>query len=510
MLSIRNHKSNQRAFAFIIIIMITFSLSAQSTWLTKREIQEDLNYLTQVLKEKSSYIYLNGYDFTQDFNSFSESFKDSIHKRRFTRFLNNTLGKIGDRHLSRSSIRGYNVDENYFLPFKYAPLNGRVVVLTRDEGKNLKLLHPKFPYLKKIQDVHIDQILKLIRPIDKTAPKETYHTLSTRDVRDISKYLSLIGVFESKKIRLTLTEKTKKRDTTLLVDLVSRKNRMRPWDEKFESEYLLLKDKDYNDPRVFKKLFQLIGDIPYIKLPSMVSKDDAPLFYQSMDTFMNSVKNKRHDLIVDVRANRGGTRDLLYKFAKYVVHPDSIYVVNAVKQRSDTSLTARQIKRLHNRFLFSMDQLEPSEQRIAKTFLKSFRPMYELRSDKFSPYYFALLNGQKISDSKSHYHGHVYILTNEKTFSAASVFVSSLKGLPNITIVGITSDGSSGNSEWFDLPNSKLFGKVSTMVSFQKNGKILDGFGTEPDVMIERDMNQILWKSDSQLNKLIQYIKTKK
>lgn len=40
------------------------------------------------------------------------------------------------------------------------------------------------------------------------------------------------------------------------------------------------------------------------------------------------------------------------------------------------------------------------------------------------------------------------------------------------------------------------------MVSFQKNGKVLDGFGTKPDIKIERDINQILWKSDYQLEPL--------
>ena len=40
------------------------------------------------------------------------------------------------------------------------------------------------------------------------------------------------------------------------------------------------------------------------------------------------------------------------------------------------------------------------------------------------------------------------------------------------------------------------------MVSFQKDGKILDGLGTEPDIKIERDINQILWKSDTQLENL--------
>ena len=46
------------------------------------------------------------------------------------------------------------------------------------------------------------------------------------------------------------------------------------------------------------------------------------------------------------------------------------------------------------------------------------------------------------------------------------------------------------------------------MVSFQKNGKILDGIGTEPDIVIERSLDQIFMKEDYQLNRLLEIIKT--
>jgi C-terminal processing protease CtpA/Prc len=45
------------------------------------------------------------------------------------------------------------------------------------------------------------------------------------------------------------------------------------------------------------------------------------------------------------------------------------------------------------------------------------------------------------------------------------------------------------------------------MLSFQRNGKTLDGNGTVPDIVIERDENQMLRKRDSQLEKLIELIK---
>ena len=40
------------------------------------------------------------------------------------------------------------------------------------------------------------------------------------------------------------------------------------------------------------------------------------------------------------------------------------------------------------------------------------------------------------------------------------------------------------------------------MVSFQKDGTLLDGYGTEPDIQLKRNLNQVLWKEDHQLDKL--------
>ena len=135
--------------------------------------------------------------------------------------------------------------------------------------------------------------------------------------------------------------------------------------------------------------------------------------------------------------------------------------------------------------------------------------MYELDSERFSEYHYYILNGHKLTENKYHYNKPIYILANEITFSAASILVSVFKGLPNIKIVGVNTDGSSGNSKRFELPNSKLNGRISTMVSYQKNGDILDGIGTKPDILIERNEDQILWKEDYQLNSLIELIKEK-
>ena len=151
--------------------------------------------------------------------------------------------------------------------------------------------------------------------------------------------------------------------------------------------------------------------------------------------------------------------------------------------------------------------MDIKDQNEVDKFMYSFEQMYDLSKEKFSAFHYYILNGQKITKGKFHYNKPIYILANERSFSAASVLVSVFKDLPNIKIVGVNTDGSSGNSERFELPNSELRGKISTMVSFQKNGKILDGIGTEPDIKIERSLDQIFLKEDYQLNRLLEIIK---
>jgi C-terminal processing protease CtpA/Prc len=492
-----------------LFCLVIVHVEAQDNWLTKKQIMEDVEFLIKTLNKKSSYAYLNGFDFNKDFENYLKSVKDSTQLENFGLFITNTLAKIGDRHSALNGIRGYNLNESLFLPFVYAPVNDKVVVLNYDQDKTLKILNPHFPYLKKIDGLDIDEFLQKTRPEDIKAPEETYFTLAVRDIRDIQKNYLLLGQPLKKEIELTLSDAVFQNDTVLVVPVKDKSERQRPWDEKFERDYLFIKDEDFNQPEIIDSLFSLDHNIAYIKLPEMVNKDEAPLLFDKVNSFMKSIQNDSEALIIDVRANGGGTRDLLYEFAKYLIHPDSIHIVNVVKQRGPLPLPKDYKESLHSRFLYSFSELDDKEQKKVTGFLKNFNPMYELDNTKYSEYYFGLLNGNKLSAQGLYYNKPVYILANEKTFSAASVFVSALKGIQNIKIVGTTTDGSSGNSDWVDLPNSKLFGKISTMVSFQKDGKVLDGHGTEPDIKIERDINQVLWQSDTQLEKLRALIKEK-
>lgn len=488
-----------KIFLSIFFSLILITSKAQTKILTKQLVKQDIESLRKILNENSSYVYLNGYDFNKDFEKYQQNLKDSIKLEDFGSFLTETIGKIGDRH---SSVRGFEVRDSLYLPFIFAPENNKVIVLKRNAEKKLEISNPKFPYLKSIDGISTQNFLQKILPKEIKAPKNAYFTTAVREIRDIQKNYKTLNKELPKEIKLTFSDASFQNDTILSVSPVGRKQTFRPWDEKFESEYALTKDDEYNNSEIVNKLFHIKDKIAYIQIPAMVGKEEAPLLFEKINSFMHSIRNDSKALIIDVRSNGGGTRDLTYEFAKYFVHPDSIFVVNATKQRGPIPLPKDYIENLHSRNLFSFSELDKQEQKSVTKFLKTFKPMYELDDKKYSEYYFGLLNGKKLANESFYYNKPVYILANEKSFSAASVFVAIFKNIPNVKIVGVTTDGSSGNSDRFELPNSEIRLKLSTMVSFQKDGKILDGYGTEPDIKIERDINQILWKSDTQLEKL--------
>lgn len=499
----------KHSFILTVLVLLNFSfIQAQNDikFLEKSDIKDDLELLDTILKNTSSYQGLNGYDYKKDFNAYLNTINSKkITQYEFGLFLAKTIGKIGDRH---SYIKDYDIRDSLYLPIAFAPYKDKVIVVdyVRD-SKTYKFWNSEFPYLHAINNIPINKILPEVLVGDVLAPKDAYATNAIRELRDIETIFRTLNIKLPNPLPITLANEEGHKKV-LHIQLVDVKNRARLWDERFYSKTFRVKEEQYNDSAFIERFFSLKNNIGYIQIGDMLEKESTPAFFKFLNNFMTKAK-QTDALIIDVRDNGGGTRDLIQELAGYFMHPDSVYVVNATKQRGKLPLSSELKEQLHSRYLFSRDELDTREQNAVDKFMATFKPMYNLSAEKFSAYHYYILNGQKLTKGKFHYDKPIYILANERSFSAASVLVSVFKGLPNIKIVGVTTDGSSGNSQRFELPNSELRGKISTMVSFQKNGKILDGIGTEPDLIIKRNLNQIFLKEDYQLNALIELIKQK-
>jgi C-terminal processing protease CtpA/Prc len=75
-----------------------------------------------------------------------------------------------------------------------------------------------------------------------------------------------------------------------------------------------------------------------------------------------------------------------------------------------------------------------------------------------------------------------------------------------VTLLGVASGGGSGRSGKLTLPRSGVRLRVSTMASFQPNGKLYDGNGVPPDVVVEPTPEDWIGESDSMLDAALRRI----
>jgi len=75
--------------------------------------------------------------------------------------------------------------------------------------------------------------------------------------------------------------------------------------------------------------------------------------------------------------------------------------------------------------------------------------------------------------------------------------------------MGLPSGGGSGCYQNYRLHNSHIRIQLSSMASFQPNGKLYDGNGIQPDIAIEPIPTDFIGKTDSVLKAAIKYIEGK-
>jgi hypothetical protein len=192
-------------------------------------------------------------------------------------------------------------------------------------------------------------------------------------------------------------------------------------------------------------------------------------------------------VLIDIRGNTGGSRDLLHLVASYVMAPDAEPVVYSVaralmwpgRQSADVE------KSFEGRYLFPPESARwnESERQAIDSFLGRWTPEIELPNERFGPARVSVLSpggvgGGRLAGKP------VVVLMDERCISASDVFLAAMKELPGVTLVGRPSRGASGMSEEYDFGEGLTL-KLSTMVSFMPDGRVFDWHGVAPDVAVE-------------------------
>ena len=490
-----------------IIISITIICFALNTVLSqsisKTKAIADIDQFEKLLINESSYYQISNKSVHNKLNSIKTQIekKDSVSIIFLADQLESALAEIIDRH---ANIR-FKADKKHkkltdlHFPFVIAPYNGKVIALKkRKKDKEYTYYNKKYPILKSIDGYTTEEFINKFCARRKLSPSRAKYTSAVKDIRDIGELYFAKEMYNKKETTVVLTNGENDKKLTLKLSKKKHKWIDKPYADYINTTIKLLYKKD------FSNMFSWVHDsIAYIRVPQMLSFHEYPEYRDSLISGIEQYRDAK-SLIIDIRDNGGGTRDILNLFAGYIVQPtDSPWIANIATVRSSQNLN-EDISSMRGRYLYNYysEFLTNTDREAINKFNKQFKPKKHFDYTNFSsPYYMVLKSGQKPLNCD------IYILVNERCFSAASVFTSALKGLNNVTIVGVTTNGSSGRSKKFYLKHSNIRVKLSTMLSFQRDGSTLDGNETEPDIIIERDLKQVMGERDTQLQGVIELIK---
>lgn len=490
----------------ILFLAILFSYDCKSQNIEKEAALADFNEFVQLLEIQSSYFQVADYNFESHFQKVKEkiSSRDSVPIHFLAFKMEKIIAETFDRH---ASVKIKDFDEenieifNLHFPFAIAPLNGKTVGLIINKStKEYNYYSEEYPYVKSINSMPVMKFIEQYAYKRKSSPIAAKLYDGIKDIRDIGELFFKQDELSQTKIDIVLTNG--KTDKAITLPLSKRKSRWRNIGH--TQDPVLIRASYLDEPFDYNKLDKWQEDsIAYLQLPAMFSYRE----FTELETYLKTALNKYKDakaLIIDIRGNSGGTRDILNTLAAYLVQPEqSPWVANVAYIRNDQQID-EDIESMSSRYLYSYysEKFTDDDRKAIDKFENGFKTKLKFDIRKFSKPFYMVLRSNGIPLKCP-----IYILVDEQSFSAASVFTSAFKGLANVKIVGVTTNGSSGRSNEFYLTNSNIRIKLSTMLSFQRNGKTLDGNGTMPDIVIERDELHTLGKRDSQLDDLINLIK---
>lgn len=452
-----------------------------SSKLTAEQARADIDQLQTKLREEFSYLRLKDFDYARALDRLRELCGNGITRRDFAIELSKIIARFGDGH---ARIRGkYRFLPAGFCPFVIEDLNGRLVALKPDRPE---LLKPQYPYLKKIDGMNAEHWIEAAAVV---VPQG-----STQLIRRQAIEFAHWAQFVRSELKLDQTG-------SISVELTDERGAKT---KKFEMRI------SPRPPVFFATLAQtdskvLDGKIGYLRIAKMKkSPDFLHQVHQAMQNFRAT-----NGLIIDVRGNAGGSREVLRTLLPYFMRTDDApRVVNVAAYRcrvGDDRDSPRGY--LENRFLYpaSWSNWSGRERKAIHELASDFQPEWDepARSKQFSAWHYMVVSPK---ESGGQYEKPVVVLMDEACFSATDIFLGAFKGLQNVTLMGTPSGGGSGRGRQTVLKHSRLKVILSTMASFQPNGRLYDGHGIQPDVFVERTLDDILGKTDSTLDTALKHL----
>ncbi|HMK25658.1 MAG TPA: S41 family peptidase [Chitinophagaceae bacterium] len=464
-----------------------------------QQVQKDYSLYREILEEHhpSLYWYTSKDSMDHYFSYGQQHLKDSMTEQEFRKVLNYVTSKIGCGHTSVRSSKAWIKYTDTARLGKMFPLSLKIwkdsMVVTANLNRKDSIIKRGTVITRingKAEQKIVDTLFDYIST-DGYNLTHKYQTLSNRGFFG-SLYTSLFGVSEKYTIEY-MDAAGQIKNTTIPVynpsDTINRAA-IRPISNTPQPSRKERKQQGLNNVRLLK--------IDSVNHTAMMDLSSFAEGYQLRRFFRNSFRalqqNKIGHLIIDVRNNGGGevTNSMLI----------SRYLVNQKFKISDS--------------LYSVRKGSPYQQYIKHHFWNKLFMTFFTKKKKDGNYHFGYFERHYFKPKKNdHYDGKVYILIGGNSFSATTLFVSSVIQQDNVTVVGEeTGGGAYGNSAWL-IPNVTL---PETGVRFRLPlfRLVLDkdypktGKGVQPEVESKPTVEAVRRSADYKLDKAMELIKKDK
>lgn len=450
-----------------------YSNSFESMTISQKEAETYINYVEGIVDTYFSYNNLSNMNYKRLFQILRNNLEEENIVYDLDLQLRKIIAKFGDGHAGFVFDHLNRTDTKY-LPFLMKYVNHRTIAIKSDYSD---FVNPTLQYITHIDDRPISEFILSSKQITNQGSPQYVKNTSLRNLRDINFFRVILNLPIKDHVSITLTNSDKSETKTITLNLVD--------------------EKPIYGSGVVKQSRILKNNIGYLRISKMEKTADDVI--KSMENFKQT-----RALIIDVRGNGGGRRAILINLMPYFLSKNEFYISNIAKYRMrplDEELYPEGY--MKDRYLFPVtsSKYTANEKRKINTFLNEFKPTWEDTTQVFSDWHIMAHKREDNPDAYT-YENPVYILMDQDCFSATDIFLSAFKDRKNVTLVGQPSSGGSGRSFMYFYKTSlgvSVF-KFSTMVSYQKNGTLIEREGIQPDIFFEPIATDFIGKTDSQLD----------
>ena len=435
-----------------------------------------LDVFETALNERWSYRHANRTDFDAAISVLRKRIVAGIPSDEFGIELQKIIALGIDGH---SRVSGYRLPPGGCLPFLIEAAGDRFIAFSPERSA---FLADGFPFLTKIDGKHVAEWCTTAAVlVPRGSPQYVRHRCLLQ-LRELDYWRKLMSLPKKDTVEVELSNQDGSARKVLKLPVAKLPQAYGVW------------------PSGGSRLLE--GNIGYLRLPDMVAATSVSEIKRWMPKLRDTA-----GLIVDVRDNNGGDRDALLLLYSYLAAADDPpRVFTAAAYRLHSAHKENYLAENHRMYRADAKEWTPKERKAIAEFTKTFKPQWELPKGQFSDWHYMALSRLDDPDVY-HYDKPVIVLMNAKCFSATDIFLAGLKGMKNVLLLGTTSSGGSAFGQEIVLGATPLRVRIGTMASFQADGKLFDGNGIHPDVVVEPVPEYYLGGHDNVLEEAVKRIK---